>query len=68
MYSYKIRCNFSIEYFKNKCLIYLAIKSIKNNEYNCVPISFFVDRINQYQINKQKEYKVIEFQKFLINV
>ncbi|MEJ6458697.1 hypothetical protein [Fusobacterium polymorphum] len=48
--------------------IYLAIKSIKNNEYNCVPVSFFIDRINQYQINKQKEYKVIEFQKIFIDV
>ena len=44
------------------------IKSIKNNEYNCVPVSFFIDRINQYQINKQKEYKVIEFQKIFIDV
>ena len=48
--------------------IYLAIKSIKNNEYNCVPVSFFVDRINQYQINKQNEYKVIEFQKIFIDI
>ena len=29
---------------------------------------FFVDRINQYQINKQKEYKVIEFQKIFIDI
>ena len=64
----KLDATFLLNTSKISVSIYLAIKSIKNNEYNCVPISFFVDRINQYQINKQKEYKVIEFQKFLINV
>ena len=68
MYSHKVRSNFFINTSKISVSIYLAIKSIKSNVYNCVPVSFFVDRINQYQINKQKEYKVIEFQKIFIDI
>ena len=68
MYSHKVRSDFFINTSKISVSIYLAIKSIKNNEYNCVPVSFFVDRINQYQINRQKEYKVIGFQKLLLSI
>lgn len=64
----KLDATFLLNTSKISVSIYLAIKSIKNNEYNCVSVSFFVDRINQYQINKQKEYKVIEFQKIFIDI
>ena len=64
----KLDATFLLNTSKISVSIYLAIKSIKNNEYNCVPISFFVDRINQYQINRQKEYKVIGFQKLLLSI
>ena len=68
MYSHKVRSDFFINTSKISVSIYLAIKSIKSNVYNCVTVSFFVDRINQYQIDKQKEYKVINFQKLFIEV
>ena len=68
MYSHKVRSDFFINTSKISVSIYLAIKSIKSNVYNCVPVSFFVDRIKQYQIDKQKEYKVINFQKLFIEV
>ena len=64
----KLEATFLLNTSKISVSIYLAIKSIKSNVYNCVPVSFFVDRINQYQIDKQKEYKVINFQKLFIEV
>ena len=55
-----------IEFDSTKCIPTKLDATFLLN--TCVPVSFFVDRINQYQINKQKEYKVIEFQKIFIDV
>ena len=37
----KLDATFLLNTSKISVSIYLAIKSIKNNEYNCVPVSFF---------------------------
>ena len=58
-----LKATFLLSTQKISVAVFLAVKKIKDDVYDCVPVSFIVDRVNKYQIDKQEKFKIINYEK-----
>ena len=57
------KATFLLSTQKIRVAVFLAVRKIKDDVYDCVPVSFIVDRFNKYQIDKQEKFKIINYEK-----
>lgn len=58
-----LKATFLLSTQKIRVAVFLAVRKIKDDVYDCVPVSFIVDRVNKYQIDKQEKFKIINYKK-----